>query len=179
MRTQVYYSPEKIHREAKKMERELTTAKAFEKLQASIFQDKWKGLQDELTAANVKIAELNDHLDGRGIHTHSENCQRAECKLRRELGEANARIASLEKERDALRLCVADVSDRDNAIVAMESMRAERDAAQTDAAKLGIAISNYILDACCAHELRDPDKIAIADAALTEALRLHNQLTKP
>ena len=46
----------------------------------------WLGA--ELAEAKRTIAELNDHLDGLAIHTHSDSCQRAACVLRRE----NARL---------------------------------------------------------------------------------------
>lgn len=60
------------------------------------FRDFARSLELQLNAANAEIERL-ENITASGIHTCSEQCQRPMCVMRRQLRDANSKIAELEK----------------------------------------------------------------------------------
>ena len=76
-------------------------------------------LKLELNAANAEIERL-ENITASGIHTCSEQCQRPMCVMRRQLRDANAKIAELEAqlERDRWAIAPAMAQARINTLAA-------------------------------------------------------------
>lgn len=81
---------------ARDLERKFNAANARIAEQEKQIEKILDGSAELAASALVKISELEEHLDGMGIHTHSDSCQQPACVLRKELKTVRAELERAE-----------------------------------------------------------------------------------